>query len=144
MSRIYSVFLGIGLIFILGCSQQQETVPPSPVPFPENDYLENVIASEDISEGQGIVKEFSMIAKQWEFVPEIIEVNKGDTVRITVTSTDVAHSFSLPSFNINERLTPDEPVTIEFVADKVGTFPFRCNVFCGSGHSAMAGTMVVQ
>ena len=71
-------------------------------------------------------------------------MNKGDKVRITVTSVDVTHGFSLPDFGINKKLEPDAPVIIDFVADKKGTFEFKCNVPCGSGHKTMAGTLIVK
>ena len=36
-----------------------------------------------------------------------------------------------------------ETKKVEFVADKAGTFSFRCSVPCGSGHQLMQGTLVV-
>jgi len=90
------------------------------------------------------VKKFSMIAKQWVFEPEIITVNKGDTVRLLIESIDVDHGFGLSSFGINERLKSGETVEVEFVADKVGEFSFRCTVSCGSGHGGMDGKLVVE
>ena len=93
---------------------------------------------------QGYVKEFKMTAKQFAFEPEIIEVNKGDMVRLIVTSIDVPHGISIPEYGINERLNPGEPVTIEFIADKEGTFTAFCSVFCGSGHSNMKGKIIVK
>ena len=93
---------------------------------------------------QEAVKEFAITAKRFEFNPSTITVNKGDKVKLTITSTDTTHGFSLPDFNINERLEPNQPVTVEFVADKLGTFTFRCNIRCGSGHSTMSGTLIVK
>jgi cytochrome c oxidase subunit II len=90
------------------------------------------------------VKEFTMIAKQWEFDPGVIRVNKGDTVRLFVKSIDVAHGFALPDFGVNERLNPEQTVEVEFVADKTGTFTFFCSVQCGSGHSHMNGQLIVE
>ena len=92
----------------------------------------------------GEVKEFTMTAKQFTFTPDIIEVNKGDKVRLVVTSADVPHGFSIPEYGINERLDPGKPVTIEFTADKEGTFTAFCSVFCGSGHSGMKGKLIVR
>lgn len=90
------------------------------------------------------VKEFTIIAKNWEFDPATITVNQGDTVKLHVKSIDVAHGFRLSSFNINERLEPGKTADIEFVADKTGTFTFACSVFCGSGHSRMVGQLIVK
>jgi cytochrome c oxidase subunit 2 len=35
-------------------------------------------------------------------------------------------------------------VTVEFVADKAGTFTFSCSVYCGKGHRGMKGELVVS
>ncbi len=92
----------------------------------------------------GEVKEFDIIAKQWEFNPETIEVNKGDKVILNIESVDVAHGISIPDFKINERLNPGEKVSIEFIADKTGEFNFFCNVYCGEDHGSMVGKLVVN
>ena len=89
-------------------------------------------------------KEFSMEAKQFEFTPSTITVKKGDTVKLHVKSTDVTHGFSLPDFNVNENLAPGKTVDITFTADKAGPFSFFCSFFCGSGHSTMRGTLIVE
>ena len=90
----------------------------------------------------GEVKEFQIEAFQFGFDPAVIEVNRGDVVKITAWSRDVEHGFMISEYNINIRLT-EEPQTIEFVADRQGTFSFFCHVPCGKGHSAMRGTFIV-
>ncbi|OGH64138.1 MAG: hypothetical protein A2821_02530 [Candidatus Magasanikbacteria bacterium RIFCSPHIGHO2_01_FULL_41_23] len=90
------------------------------------------------------VKSFTLTAKNWEFSPSTISVKKGDTVKLTITSTDVEHGFALPEFNVNKKFKAGETVNVEFVADKSGSFPFTCSVFCGSGHKSMKGTLVVE
>ncbi len=90
------------------------------------------------------VKEFTMTAKQWEFSPSTITVNKGDKVRLLVTSIDVAHGINLPDFGVSGFINPGKQTVVEFVADKQGTFSFFCNVACGIGHSNMRGTLIVN
>ena len=87
-----------------------------------------------------------IIAKafQFDFDPNPIIVNQGERVKIVMTSADVTHGFALPEYNINVPLPAGRPTTIEFVADKPGTFPFLCSVYCGSGHGSMKGTLVVR
>jgi len=92
----------------------------------------------------GDVKEFKITAKQFAFEPGTIEVNKGDKVRLIVTSIDVPHGIKIAEYGINERLDVGKPVTIEFTADKEGTFTVFCSVFCGSGHGNMKGTLIVK
>ena len=90
------------------------------------------------------VKEFTMTAKQFSFDPATIEVNKGDKVRIVVTSKDVPHGIAIPEYGINQRLDVGKPVTIEFTADKQGTFLAFCSVACGAGHGNMKGQIIVK
>lgn len=92
----------------------------------------------------GETKTFTMTAKMFEFVPGTITVNEGDTVVLNITSEDVEHGISIPQFGVSETLPVGEMVTVQFVADEAGTYTFFCNVFCGSGHQSMKGTLVVN
>lgn len=85
-----------------------------------------------------------MTAKNWEFEPSQITVNKGDTVKLTIKSIDVKHGFSIPEFNVNTNLNTGQETIVEFKANKSGTFTFFCSVYCGSGHSDMKGTLIVK
>ena len=86
----------------------------------------------------------SIIAKQWSFEPAEIRVKKGDKVVLIIKSLDVKHGFSLSEFGIDAKLEPGKETRIEFQADKAGSFPFRCSVFCGQGHSEMTGALIVE
>lgn len=90
------------------------------------------------------VREFKITAKQWEFVPGTIRVKKGEKVRLVVTSADAVHGIMLSEYNINKSVKPGETVTIEFTADKAGTFAMICSVQCGAGHADMRGQLIVE
>lgn len=92
----------------------------------------------------GETKEFQMTAKQWEFIPSRIEVNKGDKVILNIKSIDVAHGFTLSDFGVDEYLEPGKEISVEFIADKTGEFTFFCNVYCGTGHGGMRGVLIVN
>lgn len=89
-------------------------------------------------------KTFNVEAYQFGFEPGTIEVNKGDTVHLNLTSRDVEHVFYLPEYEISLKVDAGETESVTFVADQAGTFEFRCNVYCGSGHSTMTGTLIVK
>jgi len=89
-------------------------------------------------------KTFDITARQWNFNPSTITVNEGDNVVLNIESIDVNHGFFLSTFGVNELLSPGETTNIEFIADEKGSFSFFCNVFCGSGHGSMRGTLVVE
>ena len=84
--------------------------------------------------------------KQGSSHKPVIEVSKDDLVVIKLRSSDVAHGFSLKAFGIyvTEPIKPGKTAFVSFKADKVGTFVFACNVFCGGIHQNMKGTLVVQ
>lgn len=91
------------------------------------------------------VKQFDVVARRFTFTPAQIDVNQGDTVRITVRSEDVKHGFAIEAFKVNEVIPAGgAPVTVEFVASQPGTFRFSCSEFCGSGHNGMNGVLVVR
>ena len=85
----------------------------------------------------------TMSAYKYAFDPGDITVYEGQKITIVITATDRKHGFKLDAFNINATLPQGEPVTVTFVADKVGEFPFKCSVFCGLGHTDMKGILKV-
>lgn len=89
-------------------------------------------------------KEFTMTAFQFDFDPSIITVQKGDLVRLKITSTDVDHGIAIPEFNVKANLPANEEVMIEFEADQAGEFTMFCSVMCGAGHRDMKGMLIVE
>ncbi len=136
------LFLVIVLgVFLVGCTSER-TSEPSDILTPEPIVKEPVV-EEPNDESEPTQVEFDLVAKKFEFVPNTITVNKGDTVVLHITSEDVEHGFSISEYDISETISVGEEVTVEFLADKPGEFTFRCSVFCGSGHTGMAGTLNV-
>ncbi len=91
------------------------------------------------------VKDITIEAFNFGFTQSDVTINKGDIVRITFRSTEGMHGISIPDLDIDSgALGPGEEKVIEFVADTAGSFDYRCNVPCGSGHRGMKGTIVVN
>lgn len=93
---------------------------------------------------QGGVRIIELKASKFKFEPEPIVVKKGERVRLVATSTDVTHGIAIPEFKINLVIPTGKTSSIEFTADKEGTFRTHCSVFCGLGHGKMRGTFVVK
>ena len=76
-------------------------------------------------------------------------VHKGDWVVMRLISADVHHGFALPAYGIGISETvfikPGDVTTVDFVADKVGTFEFYCTIMCGDKeiHDKMAADLTV-
>lgn len=85
-----------------------------------------------------------MVASRFRFEPETLQVAEGERVRLTLRSTDTEHGFTIKKLNVRVAVPKTgEPVTVEFVADKPGTYEFKCSEYCGSGHGRMKGQIVV-
>lgn len=89
-------------------------------------------------------KEFTIWARQFDFTPAVITVQQGDYVRINLKTADVAHGWYIDGYDVNIKVSGGETVSVEFVADKAGTFKTRCSVTCGPFHPFVAGKFVVR
>jgi cytochrome c oxidase subunit 2 len=67
--------------------------------------------------------------------PMVIPVGK--KIRVLTTSTDVIHSFFVPSFGVQRYAIPGRTIETWMEADKIGTFYGECNQICGQNHSRM-------
>jgi cytochrome c oxidase subunit 2 len=75
--------------------------------------------------------------------PPTLVVPLGEKVRYTITSNDVVHGFWIPAFMIQMQNLPGVTNSLEFTANKLGTYPGRCNILCGRNHSQMLFTVKV-
>ena len=69
--------------------------------------------------------------------PPTLYVPLGEKVRYTINSNDVVHGFWIPAFMIQMQNLPGVTNSLEFTANKLGTYPGRCNILCGRNHSQM-------
>lgn len=69
--------------------------------------------------------------------PPVLYMPLGETVRFTITASDVVHGFWIPAFMIQIQNLPGVTNKLEFTANKLGEFPGRCNILCGRQHSQM-------
>jgi heme/copper-type cytochrome/quinol oxidase subunit 2 len=88
-------------------------------------------------------KFFRIEASQYAFTPGELKVNPGDQVTLELVSTDVVHGFYLDGYDISVQADPGQPARLSFIADRSGTFRFRCNVTCGGMHPFMIGRLTV-
>jgi cytochrome c oxidase subunit 2 len=84
-----------------------------------------------------------MQVKRFEYSPRELHVRQGVPVVLEITSLDVPHGFNLPDFNVRADVLPGRVTKVRFVPDRAGTFTFRCDVFCGTGHEELDGELVV-
>ena len=83
------------------------------------------------------------MAKRFSYTPSVIKLKLGQPVVLEFRTADVFMGFNLPDFNVRADIVPDKATRLRFVPDKAGTFIFLCDIFCGSGHEEMNGTVIV-
>jgi heme/copper-type cytochrome/quinol oxidase subunit 2 len=86
---------------------------------------------------------FKIEASQFAYTPSELHVSPGDTVTIQLVSTDVVHGLYVDGYDLSVEADPGQTATLTFIADKSGSFRFRCNITCGAMHPFMIGKLTV-
>jgi cytochrome c oxidase subunit 2 len=89
------------------------------------------------------VKIIKVSAKRFEYSPSQISLKKGKPVILQLTTEDRTHGFSIPDMHLRADLVPGKVSELKITPEKTGEFGFFCDVFCGSGHEGMNGTITV-
>ena len=84
-----------------------------------------------------------MMARLWNFWP-IIELEKGKTYRLHLTSQDYNHGFSLQPANINIQIVPGYEHVVNVTPNQSGTYSVVCNEYCGINHHTMVSRIYVK
>ncbi len=84
-----------------------------------------------------------LLARMWSFTP-IIKLKKGQEYRLHISSVDLQHGFSLQPLNMNFQVLPGYDHVLTIRPTSSGVFPIICNEFCGIGHHAMTGRIIVE
>lgn len=84
------------------------------------------------------VREIAVEARRFSFSPAVVRVKEGERVKLVITNTDTTHGIIIPEFNARGR------ESLEFTAGRKGTYTFYCATYCGTGHSGMQGTLIVE
>ena len=78
-----------------------------------------------------------MIAEQYSFVPQCVQVPADTPVKFRLTSPDVIHGFLLPGTNVNTMVVPGFVAEIRTTFSRPGDYAMPCNEFCSYGHHGM-------
>ena len=106
------------------------------------------------------VQVITVTAKKYEFDPSPIRVKQGTKVRLNTTASDHAHGVKISPFAEGTekgdpglvfsspqdctKIEKGQSATVEFLAQKAGTYHFRCCTVCGFHHRSMKGELIVE
>jgi nitrous-oxide reductase len=95
----------------------------------------------------GVVEVWMSVIRS-HFTPDIVQAKVGDRIIVHLTNVeqtpDATHGFAVPTKNVMVSLDPGETTTVEFTADKPGSFSFYCTEFCSALHLEMQGWLIVE
>lgn len=134
----------------------EQTIPVESYRIDSDAFLgemEAFIAAREVGEEAGVPivapepgEDAFLQAMQFQFRP-ILQLQRGETYRLLVSSTDAQHGLSLqleanrPSLNF--QVLPDYLYVIQLTPEETGEFSLVCNEFCGLGHHVMTGQIRV-
>ena len=142
-TTIIAIVVALGVVgyYLFSSSFQTPTESSDKNQSAQTDLSADVSVSQDQTSP---IKEFTVTGQNFSFSPTTINVNKGDKVKITFKNAEGTHDFVIDEFNTaTKRLKVGEEETIEFTADKSGTFEYYCSV---GTHRAMGmvGSLTVK
>lgn len=88
--------------------------------------------------------EVAMVAQVWSFNPNEIRVPVGSAVTFYVTSKDVIHGLKILNTDVNVMVVPGQLTKVTARFARPGEYVFFCHEYCGVGHQAMFGKVIVE
>ncbi len=149
------IIAAVALVVILAACSPTGTSDPKTQTIDIFINERKAVPKGDLLELLGEESHDSLISEFYKWEPEVIVVNKGDTVVVNVTNPrGTVHGLEFPAFSVDTG--PLEPrggtATIEFVAAKAGTFTYNCSIpfdpdtdpqDCHPEHEFQVGTIIV-
>jgi heme/copper-type cytochrome/quinol oxidase subunit 2 len=84
-----------------------------------------------------------LVASEKGFEPRVINLRKGDPVRLRLTTADREHCFELDAFRVEKRVLPGRVTVVDLTPEKAGTFAFQCCIEEGAAADKEHGRLVV-
>ena len=146
MKKILLAVLGIAVVGAVVYAMRPKTLnheqemtmpaPTSPSPQPEPAPSPTPPAAQ--------TKTFNITGKNFSFSVNEIRVKKGGKVKINFTSTDGLHDWVVDEFAARTtRVNTGDSASVEFIADKTGTFEYYCSVSIHR-QAGMKGKLIVE
>jgi cytochrome c oxidase subunit 2 len=105
----------------------------------------SVFAYESLGGEPDGAHEILLVASHGKWSQSTVRVIEGERVRLRITSEDVLHGFALEGHDIvTTDIYAGKQFVAEFVAERPGTFVYRCLVWCDFDHPDMRGSLIVE
>ncbi len=84
-----------------------------------------------------------LMGQMWLWYP-VLRLQQDAEYTLHLSSVDVNHGFNLYPFNVNFQVVPGYDYALSITPTEAGDFRVVCNEFCGVGHHAMLGRIIVD
>jgi cytochrome c oxidase subunit II len=84
-----------------------------------------------------------LVARMYDWYP-VLQLREGESYRLHISSMDIQHGFSLQPMNMNFHVMPGYDHVLTITPTRAGEYTIVCNEFCGLGHHAMIGKILVK
>lgn len=88
-------------------------------------------------------RRIEVTATSFEFDPDEIRVDAGESIAIVLTSADILHDFTIDEFDAHVAVDRGETEEGGFTAGEPGRYTYYCTV-AGHREAGMEGTLVVE
>lgn len=124
-------------------------------------FAGSLFAATQNAVAKGPAQVIEVSARKYEFTPNVIHVKDGARVELKVHSIDETHGIKLSLYpegshgksspgllfenpKENGEVQKGKDQILNFVAQRPGTYDFKCSKFCGFGHRRMKGKLIVE
>lgn len=144
---VVALVVVLGVLFFVTQNKQEAVITPAPQAVEPVSTIapssEGTSSASDAASASN-TKEIIVEGSPYKFLPAEIKVKKGQSVKIVFKNTEGFHDFVIDEFKAKtKQIKAGETETIEFVADKIGTYEYYCSV---GKHRAMGmkGNLIVE
>jgi len=106
----------------------------------EGEFVESNLGAAQEPDGSITLR---MIAQQYVFVPRCVRVPANVPIHLRITSADAVHKLTVDDNDVEVVTGPGSVSHAELRFARPGTYGMPCHHYCGAGHYAMKGELVV-
>lgn len=142
---IIAILASFAIVMVYISEAKGYDTPSSAVTCNVRSLREGEVLQPGVKEVAPGVYEVTLIARQWQWMPNKIVLENPNKIIFKISSEDVIHGFEIAGTPVNFMIFPGYIAEIEWIPPKTleGTFTFLCNEYCGLGHDSMYGELVI-
>jgi len=148
-AALAAVLLTLGLL-LAACGSDEDPAleggADTTAPMDDEGMMDDGDMGDDHDESSEVAddaRRIEVTATSFEFDPDEIRVDAGESIAIVLTSEDILHDLTIDELDAHVAADPGETVEGGLVAEEPGRYTYYCTV-PGHREAGMEGTLVVD